>query len=59
MSSEIIPTVKEVWRTHLRTSAAVHDAIKQEAYKEERTICYIVSRILETYYEEKKRLKVV
>lgn len=62
VSSEISPTtevVKMTWHVALSTDAIVHDAVLEQAKREDRSRSYIVSRIVEKYYEERAKLKIV
>lgn len=67
MSSESFSTenpnntsaAKLTWHVQLKTSAQAYNMILDEARRDERSIAYIVSKIMEAYYDEKTKLKIV
>jgi hypothetical protein len=62
VSSQLLPSEKLpkiFWHIHLKTEARIKDLVEEEARREDRSCSYIVSRILERYYEEKSGLKVI
>lgn len=66
MSSESLPSenlqpvvTKITWHVNLKTSQETYDGIVEQAKREERSVSYIVSHIVEKYHEEKSKLKVV
>lgn len=59
MSSSNSHTERTSWHVQIRCNPEVYDTITKEAKREERSMSYMVSRILEKHYEEKTKLKVV
>jgi hypothetical protein len=67
MSSEILPSEKEeiavatksLWTVHLKTSTQTYHFILELAKRDERSVAYIVSKLLEAYYEEKSKLEII
>lgn len=59
MSRDLFPTVKSKKHVQIITDSEVMRAILNEAVREQRSLSYVVSRILEKYYEDRARLKVV
>lgn len=54
MSSDILSSEMVQWQAHLKTSRRVREIILQESQRENRSVAYVVTRVLEAYYGEEK-----
>lgn len=59
MSSDLFPTVKSRKHVLLSIESDVMHALIDETKRDQRSLSYVVSRIVGDYYEEKKKLKIV
>jgi hypothetical protein len=67
MSSENLPSAKLVekvdgkvcWHVQIRCSPQVYELILAEAKRDERSLSYVISKIVEHYYAEQVKLKIL
>ena len=59
MSRDLFPTVKSEKHVLLKVSVDTMQAILEQSKREDRSITFIISGIVEEYYREKTDLKII